>query len=113
MWMSQFYWKKARIIRDIPSPQSGYLAEINAREAGETSFLLGGGREQKGDPIDYTVGIIVHHKVGDWVHAGDVLFTIHANDEGRFKVARHKMLAAHQWSEQPVKPLPLYYGVIN
>jgi len=105
--------KKARIIRDIPAPQSGYLAEINAREAGETSCLLGGGREQKGDPIDYTVGIIVHHKVGDLVHAGDVLFTIHANDEGRFRVARNKMLAAHQWSEQPVKPLPLYYGVIN
>ena len=41
--------EKARLIRDIPSPQSGYLAEINAREAGETSCLLGGGREHKGD----------------------------------------------------------------
>ncbi len=105
--------EKARLIRDIPSPQSGYLAEINAREAGETSCLLGGGREQKGDPIDYTVGVIVHHKVGDWVQAGDVLFTLHANDEGRFKLARQKMLAAHRWSKQPVKPLPLYYGIIN
>jgi pyrimidine-nucleoside phosphorylase len=105
--------EKARLIQPVESPHSGYLAEINAREAGETSCLLGGGREHKGDPIDYTVGIIVHHKVGDFVYAGDELFTIHANDEGRFRVARQKMLVAHHWSANPVKPLPLYYGTIR
>jgi len=41
------------------------------------------------------------------------LFTIHANDETKLDVAIQKMLAAHRWSDQPVKPLPLYYGVIR
>jgi len=103
---------KARYIQKVESPYNGYLAEINAREAGETAVLLGGGRAQKGDPIDYTVGVIVHHKVGDKVEAGDILFALHANDENKLEQAKRKMLAAHRWSDEPVKPLPLYYGSI-
>jgi pyrimidine-nucleoside phosphorylase len=105
--------ERARFVQEIESPSSGYLAEINAREVGETAVLLGGGRAQKGDPIDYTVGIIVHHKVGDQVNTGEVLFTIHANDENKLELAKQKLLAAHVWSDEPVKPLPLYYGTIR
>ncbi len=104
---------KASLIAEIESPQSGYLREINACDAGETAVLLGGGRERKGDPIDYTVGVVVEHKVGDWVKKGDRLFTIHANDEGKLEIAIQKMLKAHQWSDKPVKPLSLYYGTIS
>jgi pyrimidine-nucleoside phosphorylase len=106
-------FEKARLIQVVKAPRSGYLAEVNAREAGETAVLLGGGREQKGDLIDYSVGVIVHHKVGDKVKFGDVLFTLHANDEEKLKLAKQKMLAAHRWSDEPVKPLPLYYGVVT
>jgi pyrimidine-nucleoside phosphorylase len=104
---------KARIIEEVTSPYSGYLEEVNARETGETAMLLGGGRERKGDVIDYTVGVIVHHKVGDKVMIGDALFTIYANDEEKMEQAKQKMLAAHRWSNKPVKPLPLYYGTIH
>ncbi len=79
----------------------------------KTAVLLGGGRERKGDPIDYTVGVIVHHKVGDKVNLGDVLFTLHANDEEKLEVAKQKMLAAHRWSDEALKRLPLYYGVVT
>lgn len=104
---------KSRLIIEVISPHSGTIKEINAREVGETAILLGGGREHKGDPIDYTVGIVLKHKVGDKVKKGEVLFTIHANDKENLELARQKMLAAHQWSDQPVKPLPLYYGTIS
>jgi pyrimidine-nucleoside phosphorylase len=105
--------EKARLIKAIKTPRSGYLAEVNAREAGETAVLLGGGRERKGDPIDYTVGVIVHHKVGDKVNLGEVLFTLHANDQEKLELAKQKMLAAHRWSDEPVKAMPLYYGVVT
>ncbi len=104
---------KARIILDVKSPRSGYLAEINACDAGETAVLLGGGRTRKGDSIDYTVGLVVNHKVGDKVNTGELLFTIYANNEDKLELARQKMLAAHLWSDHPVKPLPLYYGTVD
>jgi pyrimidine-nucleoside phosphorylase len=104
---------KAKRILEVKSPQSGYLTEINACDAGETTVLLGGGRAQKGDPIDYTVGIVVEHKVGDAINTGDLLFTIHANDEEKLELAVQSMLNAHHWSDKPVKALPLYYGTIS
>jgi pyrimidine-nucleoside phosphorylase len=104
---------KATLIIDVKAPLSGYLSEVNARDAGETAILLGGGRERKGDPIDHTVGVVVQHKVGDRVEAGELLFTIHANDDTKLKIAKQKMLDAHKWSDKPVNPLPLFYGMIN
>jgi pyrimidine-nucleoside phosphorylase len=104
---------KARLISQVESPRNGYLRVINAREVGETAVLLGGGRERKGDPIDHTVGLIIKHKVGDRLERGDILFTIYANDREKLDQAKQIILDAHKWSDDPVKPLPLYYGIVD
>mgnify|MGYP001145747732 CR=1 FL=1 len=83
------------------------------REVGETAVELGAGRARKTDAIDYAVGIEILHKVGDWVEQDAPLFTIHANDPHKLKQARARLLAAYQWSREPVQPLPLFYGVVE
>ncbi|RME07748.1 MAG: thymidine phosphorylase [Anaerolineae bacterium] len=103
---------RAAIIETIPAPRSGYLSQIHARVIGETAVLLGAGREKKGDPIDHAVGFEIHHKVGDYVEKGSPLFTIHANHPDRLEAAGTRVLNAHQWSDQPVEPLPLFYDRI-
>jgi pyrimidine-nucleoside phosphorylase len=97
----------------LPSPASGYLLGIHARQVGETAVTLGAGRERLGDPIDHAVGIEVHAKVGDRVEKGQPLFTIHANQEELLGKARQELLQALAWSEHPVDRLPLFYGVIE
>jgi pyrimidine-nucleoside phosphorylase len=101
---------KAMYIEDVKSPQSGYLSEIQARTVGEASVTLGAGRAKKSDPVDHAVGFLIHHKVGDRVDAGDLLFTIHANEKARLSEARDAVLGAHQFSESPVQKLPLFYN---
>ena len=103
----------ARFIEIVPAPRSDYLSEINARIIGETSIVLGGGRSKKGDPIDHAVGIVLHHKVGNYVTAGEPLFTIHANDQAKLAAAKKQLLAAHKWSEYAVKSLALFYGIVK
>ena len=103
----------ARVIRTVVSPRAGFLAEVDAQTIGETSVELGAGRARKEDPIDHSVGILVHHKVGDEVQAGDVLFTLHAANEAAFEAAEKRCLAACTWSNEPVDPLPLFYEVIG
>lgn len=103
----------APLVESVEAPVSGHLAGIDAREVGETAVELGAGRARKSDLIDHAVGIIIHHKVGDFIPAGEVLFTIHANRSDRLEAARTRLLAAHQWSEVSVSPLPLFYGVIG
>ncbi|RLC58036.1 MAG: thymidine phosphorylase [Chloroflexota bacterium] len=100
---------RARLIEPVPAPRSGYVAAVNAAEVGMAVVELGGGRERKGDPIDHSVGVVVHYKVGDPVRKGMPLFTIHANDEANLAAARERVLAAYTFSDIAVEPLPLFY----
>ncbi len=92
----------ASLVETVNAPQSGYIAAINAAEVGKTGVELGGGRQKKGDPIDYSVGIVLHAKVGAQLTAGDPLLTIHANDRDKLEAARKRLLAAVSWSDTPV-----------
>jgi len=38
---------------------------------------------------------------------------VHANRPDLGATAREALLAAHTWSDLPVEPLPLFYGVIK
>ena len=103
----------APVIREVFSPQEGYLAEVDALTIGETSVQMGAGRSRKEDIIDHRVGIIVHHKVGDHVNKGDVLFTVHAADENSFDMTKNLCLSACRWQDKPCASLPLFYEVIE
>lgn len=103
----------ASIIETVNAPQSGYLKQIHAREIGETAVELGAGRAIKSDPIDHSVGIMIHTKVGDYVTPDSPLFTIYANDAEKCAKAKERLLKAYQYSETEIEKLPLFYDVIG
>ncbi len=100
---------RARLVQVVGAPRGGWLSQIDARAVGEASVALGAGRAKKSDPVDHAVGFVIHRKVGDRVEAGEPLFTVHADDEAKAAAAREAVLAAHQFSDNPVPPLPLFY----
>ncbi len=103
----------ATLMEEVPSPKTGYLVQVDAREIGLSSVELGAGRAKKGDPIDHAVGLMIYHKVGDRVQKGESLFAVHANDAGRLAAVKQRVLAAHRFSPRRVKPLPLFYEVLR
>lgn len=105
--------KAASIIHDVAAPRSGVIAAIDAMQVGLTTVALGAGRMTKGEPIDHAVGVVLGAKVGDYIRAGDVLFTVHANDENKLSTAREQLLMAYTWAEKEVEPPPLVYQVIH
>ena len=104
---------KAAYVMEMRAEKAGWLAQINARVVGETSVTLGAGRARKSDAIDHGVGILVHHKVGERVEAGEVLFTIHARNQAEAEQAAEALGQSLVWSSQPAPELPLFYGVIE
>ena len=100
---------KAACIEKVPSPQTGYLSQIHARLIGEAAVDLGAGRARKSDPVDHAVGFEILHKVGDHVRAGEALFVVHASDPQKLAQAKTAVLSAHGFSQEAVKPLPLFY----
>jgi len=104
---------QAALIEEVPSPHSGTLAQVDAREIGLSSVDLGAGRAQKEDSIDHAVGLMIYHKVGDRVKKGQPLFAIHANSADSLAAARKRVLAAHRFTDRRVRPLPLFYKVLH
>ncbi len=102
----------AKYVEVVRAPRSGVVKQVDAREVGLAAVDLGAGRHKKSDAIDYAVGFVIHHKVGDRVAKGDPLFTVYANDKVRLKQARERVAAAHVIGAR-AEPLPLFYGVIR
>jgi pyrimidine-nucleoside phosphorylase len=100
---------KAALVEVVIAPRSGTLEQVRARDVGEASVALGAGRAKKGDPLNYAVGFIIHHKVGDKIEKGEPLFTVHASDKAKLDDAIASVSAAHVIVDHPVPPLPLFY----
>ena len=60
---------------EIKAERSGFITKMNAEEIGETSVVLGAGRETKESDIDFSAGLILHKKYGDEVKEGVTLYT--------------------------------------
>jgi thymidine phosphorylase len=103
----------ARFVQELLAPHSGYVAGLNAREVGLTSMLLGGGRARKGDRVDHAVGIVLQAKIGHHVVEGQPLLTIHADDKAKLAGASQRLLAAYEWSDEPVSPPDLIHQIVS
>lgn len=98
-------FEQAHIIEEIRSEEDGFVERINAQEIGICSLILGGGRETKDSQIDPAVGLVFSKKVADPVKKGDILATIHGNDEEKVKQAvKHFKENFHIAKKQPEKP---------
>lgn len=70
---------KAKEVIPVYSRQTGYVKDLKAKPLGIVSMKLGGGREKTDDDIDYSVGLVLHKKIGDFVKKGEVLVEVHTN----------------------------------
>ena len=104
---------EARFQAQVVAENDGFVAQVNALLVGQATVELGAGRARKTDPVDPAVGVAVHHKVGDRVQAGDVMFTVHANDESKLARARELLVQALVCGDREQKPLPTFYDTIT
>ena len=67
----------------VTAEADGFISEMDALSVGVASWRLGAGRAVKDDPVQAGAGIEIHAKPGQCVRKGDVLFTLHTDDEWR------------------------------
>ena len=100
----------AKHSKEIIAPTDGYISTINALEIGKLSRKLGAGRLTKDDEIDLTVGIILNHKVGEYVQKDETLATIFYNEK---EVTDEEILSCFKFSENPVEEPKLIIDIIR
>lgn len=96
---------------DVLAPREGLVSQMQANELGIASLLLGGGRTTKDDELDYSVGLVLHKKVGDFVAKGEPLVTIFSNREDVSDV--EKLLLKSITIKDTADPLKLIHQVIH
>lgn len=98
---------------EYESKKKGYLHSIDAYKIAYACKLLGAGRDKKSDPIDYSVGIYLNKKSGEWVEKGDILYTIYSNDSEKTISAQKYCDEAFVINESKPSKTNMIYKIIN
>lgn len=98
---------------EVVSEESGYIAHMDTENCGIASSMLGAGRETKESSIDYSAGIILHKKVGDYVEKGDVLAVLYASKEELFDAAAKRYVNALTFAKERPADEPLVYARVT
>lgn len=102
--------KIADRVFSVKSTKTGYINSINSLEIGEIARKIGAGRLTKEDSIDYSVGLVLSHKVGDYVKTGDELIKVYLN--GR-DLRLDEILNCFEIDEEKEETLPLIYEILS
>lgn len=106
-------FKKAEIIYEVKSEQSGFISSMDAAEIGSAACTLGAGRASKDDVIDFAAGIVIKKKVGEEVKSGDVLALLYTNKQDAVEPAAKRYLDAIKISKEKTERNPLIYKIIR
>ena len=99
-------------IVEVPSQEEGYVASLNALQLGEIAMKLGAGRATKEDSIDYTAGIILKKKIGDFVKVGDVLAVLHTNKKD-YAAWVDQLRQSYTFSPTKVRSPKIIHATVN
>ena len=84
-------FKNADYSYDVKAPEGGYIYSVDTEGYGIASLLLGAGRNVKEDKIDFSAGIILRAKTGDFVNKGDIIATLYS-EKNAFDASAKKLL---------------------
>ena len=93
----------AKYSAEVHADKSGYITKINTEGYGAASLILGAGRNKADEKIDYSAGIILRKKTGDFVSNGDVIATLYSNDKGKFGEATERLSASTEIGDEKPK----------
>ena len=94
----------------ILAPITGYISNIDALKIGKLARKLGAGRLNKDDKIDLTVGIVLKHKVGDYIEKGQPLVDIFYNQK---QISEEEILSCYTFQNEKVNPPKLIIDIIK
>ena len=106
-------FKKPKFSFELKSDRKGYIAHMDTETIGIASSLLGAGRKTKEDSIDYSAGIKLIKKTGDYVNPSDVLCIMYADNEDLFAEAAKKFLSGLEFSDEKVNVGPLVLAKVS
>jgi thymidine phosphorylase len=96
--------------REVTASRSGFVTSVDALAVGRAAQAAGAGRRTVDDTVDPAAGVLLEHKVGDEVEAGDLLGTVFSRDPARRREASSVLEEAFRVGDAAPPPRPLVLG---
>ena len=106
-------FKKSKYIIEIKAEKAGYISKMNTLEIGKVSGILGAGRMTKEDVIDYSAGIVLTKKTGDFVNVGETIAKLHTSKQEIIEEAKKLYLSSIEISNEKPEIKPMVYEIIK
>lgn len=106
-------FEEAPLIIDVIAPQSGYIEKMDTEGIGVAAMLLGAGRERAEDEIDYSAGIVLKAKTGDYVTQGQNIAVFHTSGMEKFRDGEQMFLKSLTFSKTKPATVPVILSQIG
>ncbi|MGB9796099.1 pyrimidine-nucleoside phosphorylase [Fervidobacterium gondwanense] len=100
-------------IVEFTAPEDGYITAIDTEKIGIASNYLGAGRKTKEDTIDYSVGIEIIKKLGDYVKKGEPIAKMYVSEKSDTETARKLLLESYKFSSEKPEHKPIILGIVK
>lgn len=97
---------------EIKATASGFLTGFNVEKIGIAGILLKAGRAKTDDIINPTAGIEFHKKLNDEVKVGDVIYTVHGDEQHLFESAQRLLLDSYSIESKTTQPHQLIINTL-
>ena len=104
---------QSAVKRTVTAGLTGYVAEMDTMALGLAAQAMGAGRVQKTDELDYSVGFVLHTRIGDCLQPDTPLCTLFARSEEDADKAESTIRGAITFSDDPVPAPPLCYAIVT
>ena len=101
------------IVHEVKSKQTGYIYKMDTEGCGIASSMLGAGRETENSLIDFSAGIILKSKTGDYVNQGETIATFYTSDENKINSAEEKFNSSLTIKEEKPEESQLIYARVD
>ena len=104
---------KAAVISSFTAHRDGYITHMDAELVGMASLALGAGRVHIEDSIDYSAGIVLQKKTGDYIAAGEEIAWLHTSDPQKLHEAKTLLSAAVSIGDSPAPGKKTVQAVVS
>lgn len=104
---------QAKFAVAVPALATGYIHSMQTMELGLLAQHIGAGRRTKTDVLDYSVGFVLHRRIGDQINQNDTLATVYCTNEADVKTSTLAIQKAIIISAKPAQPLKLIHAIVE
>ena len=103
---------QAKVIREVTCGKAGYVQKMDTMALGMAAQAMGAGRLTVDDELDYSVGYVLHVRIGDKVRADMPLCTLHARSEEDAEKAEQAVRAAIRIGDEACGKAPNFIAIV-